>query len=326
MQNLIDDIFSLRLGDEAAFEAVWAKVFAYQVNHCAPYDRYCNELKGVHRPYFPIEAFKHRPVISFEKAADAAVVFKSSGTGRGVSAQHFVTDAGVYERSAETHFTQRFGSAPVTLAAYLPHYAAMGEQSSSLYMMKHLIETSGDGHSGFFLGREDELRGIVEAASPSRPLILFGAAFGLLDLLEKYTIHLPAHAYIIETGGMKTYRKEISREELHNRLAEGFRIPPVQVLSEYGMCELLSQCYSRGGHTFYPPPWMRFEIMDPENPLEPQQPGKPGALAVIDLANIYSVSAILTQDKAVEAGEGFEVLGRLQGAELRGCNFLFKQV
>lgn len=325
MKSLLDRIFGLAYGDGPAFEAAWAEVFAFQRENCSPYVRYCNGLSGVSRPYFPIEAFKHGPVISFADPAEAAVVFTSSGTGQGTRAQHYIKDPEIYDRASATHFMQRFGSTPITLAAYLPHYTAMGEQSSLLHMTRHLVSTCGDMHSGFFLDRVDALLSCIEEVKPGQPFMLFGAAFGLLDLLDKHTIQLPAHACIIETGGMKTYRKEVSREALHHQLADGFGIPKQQVLSEYGMCELLSQCYTAGGHVFYPPPWMRFEIMDPENPLVPQAPGKPGALAVIDLANIYSVSAILTQDKAVKMGDGFEVLGRLQGAELRGCNFLLEQ-
>ncbi len=326
MQSLIDAIFSIPAGDDAAFEAVWEQVHAFQLANNAVYARYCNGLSGEIRPYLPIDAFKHVPVIAFEDAAQAALVFQSSGTGRGVSAKHYVKDLHVYERAAAQHFASLFGTGPLTLAAYLPHYTQMGTHSSLLYMVQHLVETFGDAHSGFFLDKENDLAALAARADPDTPFILFGAAFGLLDLVEKHAMQLPAHAIVIETGGMKTYRKEVTREALHSKLAAGFGLPTSHVLSEYGMCELLSQCYTQGGHAFQTPPWMRIAIMDPENPLELQAPGKPGALALIDLANVYSVSAILTQDKAIQTADGFEVLGRLQGAELRGCNFLLEQL
>ena len=326
MQTILDAIFSIPDGDADAFEAVWQQVYAFQRANNVVYNRYCIELEGEIVPYLPIEAFKHAPVISFDNADAAEMVFQSSGTGRGGLAKHYVKDLSVYQQASAQHFASQFGNGPLTLAAYLPHYTQMGTHSSLLYMVQHLVEQFGDAQSGFFLEKEHELVSLAAHAEPDTPFILFGAAFGLLDLVEKHAIKLPAHAIVIETGGMKTYRKEISRKALHNQLAEGFGIHTSQVRSEYGMCELLSQCYTQGGHAFQTPPWMRAAIMDPENPLSPQVPGKPGALAVIDLANIYSVSAILTQDKAVQTASGFEVLGRLQGAELRGCNFLLEHM
>ena len=123
---------------------------------------------------------------------------------------------------------------------------------------------------------------------------------------------------------MKTHRREITRDALHRRLRGGFGVASVR--SEYGMCELLSSCYSRRGGIFHPPPWMRFRVVDPACPFEPLEESREGALAVLDLANVYSASAVLTQDRAVQRGNGFEVLGRLESAELRGCNFLLKDV
>ncbi|HET6568560.1 MAG TPA: hypothetical protein VFG50_11400, partial [Rhodothermales bacterium] len=154
------------------------------------------------------------------------------------------------------------------------------------------------------------------------PLLLFGAAFGLLDLAEKGPMVLPENSIVVETGGMKTHRREITRAELHRKLADGFGLPVSRIWSEYGMCELLSQCYARGGGTYLPPPWLRFRVVDPERPEREMPEGEPGMLQIFDMANLYSVSAIRTEDLAVRRGEGFEVLGRLSGADLRGCNFL----
>ncbi len=320
---LSDQIFNLASGDDAAFEALWREVFDYQSENCEVYGRYCNSIGVETIPYLPIDAFKHVPVISFEPA-EADLVFRSSGTGQGARATHYVKDRTLYERSVATHFTRLFGFGPLTLLANLPHYAEMGNESSLLYMVEYLIERFGNATSGLFLDDYEKLDTVI-ASPPAMDFIFFGAAFGLLDLIEKHPVQLPANTIVIETGGMKTRRREMGRDELHSRLAEGLGIEPSQVWSEYGMCELLSQCYTRGGAVFYPPPWMRFEIMDPENPLERQKEGQPGALAVIDLANLHSVSAILTQDRAIQRGDGFEVLGRLNGAELRGCNFLLER-
>ncbi|MFK7847189.1 MAG: hypothetical protein AB8G77_17940 [Rhodothermales bacterium] len=325
IEALIKQIFSIEPGDDAAFETVWQQVYTHQRKHNPIYNRYCKVLNIETRPYLPIEAFKHAPIASFSQE-EADLVFQSSGTGKGVRSRHFVRDKAVYEHSLSTHFCRLLGEGPHTLLAYLPHYQEMGATSSLLYMVEYLVEHYGNEHSGFFLHREMEIQENIDASvSAGYPVILFGAAFGLLDLIEKYAMDLPANAVVIETGGMKTYRQEITRDELHHKLAEGVGVDKSQVWSEYGMCELLSQCYAQGGAVFMPPPWMRFEIMNPENPLERQVDGVAGVLALIDLANLHSVSAILTQDRAIQRGEGFEVLGRLSGAELRGCNFLLEK-
>ncbi len=325
IESLTKRIFSLEPGDGAGFEEIWQQVYAYQRTHCPVYARYCNMLSVDAPPYLPIDAFKHAPVTSFNHEA-SDLIFQSSGTGRGVRSRHFVRDKRLYEQSLSTHFRQVLSEGPYTILAYLPHYQEMGATSSLLYMVEHLVTQYGNQHSGFFLNREREIQASIEAGiAAGHPVILFGAAFGLLDLIEKYAVNLPAGAVVIETGGMKTYRKEITRDDLHHQLADGLGVAETHVWSEYGMCELLSQCYAQGGPVFIPPPWVRFEIMKPENPLEKQTDGIAGALAIIDLANLHSASAILTQDRAIQRGDGFEVLGRLSGAELRGCNFLLEQ-
>jgi len=210
--------------------------------------------------------------------------------------------------------------------AALPHYNEQGSRSSLLYMVEYLMGRYGDRQGGFFLSDRAVLENAVEhSRRDGTDFVLFGAAFGLLDLIEDRVTSLPVSARVIETGGMKTHRRELSRKDLHARLAKGFGLPEVQVWSEYGMCELMSQCYTRGGSVFYPPPWMRFRVVDPEHPDRETPEGTPGVLALFDLANVYSVSALVTEDRAVQRGAGFEVLGRLSQAELRGCNFLLEQ-
>ena len=325
IDELTAHIFKLEPRDDEGFDRVWQQVFAYQRDHSPVYSRYCKSIGDIATPYLPLEAFKHVPVTTFNHE-EADLVFKSSGTGSGGQSLHYVRDRKIYEQSFSRHFSRLFGAGPITLIAHLPHYEQMGASSSLLYMVEHLMSRHGDEHSAFFL---NDHRKLVEAIAATRtaatPFVLFGAAFGLLDLVERQPVRLAERAIVVETGGMKTYRREITRTALHASLARGFQIPDAQVWSEYGMCELLSQCYARGGHIFYPPPWMRFEIINPAHPLEVQAEGVPGVLAVIDLANLHSVSAILTQDRAVKRGEGFEVMGRLSGAELRGCNFLLEQ-
>lgn len=300
------------------FEETAEAVLAFQRAHNPVYGRYGYR-------YLPVAAFKHGPVTTFPPEA-AAHVFESSGTGRGVPSKHYVRSLALYERVVCAHFEAVFGPGPFTFVAHLPHYAARGETSSLLYMVELLVRRYGDPHSGFFL--EDRAR-LTEAVDASRragtPLLLFGAAFGLLDLVEAAPVGLPEGALVVETGGMKTYRREIGRAALHRRLAVGFGLAEERIWSEYGMCELMSQCYTRGGARFYPPPWMRFTILDPQDPTRPLPEGEAGALALLDLANLYTASALLTEDLAVARDGGFEVLGRLSQAELRGCNFLLER-
>ncbi len=311
-------------GDEAGFAAMRRAVVAYQQANNPVYDRYCKSFPDWETPLLPVEAFKHGALAC---CAAPEAVFESSGTGQGVPGRHYVCKTVVYERSFLEHFSARFGEGPFTLVAHLPHYASRGGASSLLYMVRGLVERFGDAASGFFLEDDALLRRAIEHSTHAgTPLILFGAAFGLLDLVERGAPRLPAGTRVIETGGMKTYRRAIGRTALHEQLAAGFGIPREQVVSEYGMCELLSQCYTRCGEVFFTPPWMRGMVVDPENPRAEQPEGMEGALAVVDLANMYSVSALLTQDRAVRVGEGFQVLGRLSGAELRGCNFLLEQL
>ena len=300
--------------DCSAFEAMARAVQTYQRDRCPVYARF-----GLN--YLPVAAFKHAAVSTFAPE-EAERVFKSSGTGRALQSVHYVRRLEVYRRSVCRHFEAAVGHGPYTLLAHLPGYAQQGAYSSLVCMMNILIQTYGTSNSGFISNDPDMLG--HDIANSEDPILLFGAAFGLLNLAEEGQWHLPPGARIIETGGMKTYRREITRAELHSRLAAGFGVPESNVWSEYGMCELLSQAYTRGGAVFYPPPWMRVTVVHPDDPDRPITEGTPGVLAVIDLANLYTVSAILTEDLGVQRGRGFEVLGRLPGSGLRGCNFLLE--
>jgi hypothetical protein len=234
-----------------------------------------------------------------------------------------VQSLNVYERSVGIHFERVFGQGPFTIVAHLPGYAS---DSSLVYMLQYLIRVYGNVASGFFV---DDVRVLREAnayaAANGQVVVLFGAAFGLLQLVDSTDVRLTARVVVIETGGMKLRDREIDRLTLHRQLAAGFGIPRERVWSEYGMCELLSQCYTRGGEVFYPPPWMRFRIVDAQDPRNAVPDGTPGLLLVFDLANVYSVSALMTSDLAVGRGSGFEVIGRMRGSDLRGCNFLLDE-
>jgi hypothetical protein len=327
------------------FDEMAGAVFAYQQAHCAVYKRYCTLVADRQRhpdarnptnagsaseetftlrrkpPFLPVDAFKHVPVATFP-SEQAQTVFESSGTGRGIPSKHYVYDLRIYERAVTANFRRIFGEGPFLIIAYLPEYA---ERSSLVYMVRHLIKSFGEEGSGFFLDDTGILENAADRAdAEGLRLMVIGAAFGLIDLLDRRKRELPGDTLVVETGGMKTYTREITRDVLHNRLAAGFGIDRTQVISEYGMCELMSQCYTQGGETFFPPPWMRFTVVDPFDASSDLPKGVSGALAVIDLANMYSCSFLLTGDRAVRQGSGFRLLGRLSGAELRGCNFLLE--
>ena len=354
----IDDVIrgftSLKV--PAAFDEMAETVLAHQYAHNPVYRRYfkaiypqwsealagskntagqksrdpSGPIEAVHLPtarhpvFLPVEAFKQVPVTTFSPE-EAEKVFESSGTESGVRSRHYIRDLSIYERAISVHFAREFGTGPFLFASCLPGYIEQGSASSLLYMVDFLMRRFGVEGSGSVLAAPERLHHLSDRSrSEGVPLIVFGAAFGLVDLLESAPYCLPPNALVIETGGMKTHRREIARATLHRRLGEGFG--GASICSEYGMCELLSSCYSRQGGVFYPPLWMRFRVVDPVYPFESLEEGSEGALALLDLANVHSASAVLTQDRAVQRGDGFEVLGRLGNAELRGCNFLLENV
>ena len=327
------DFTALMAGDEASFDALAEAAFRFQAAHNPVYAAFADGhawRSWRHAPYLPAEAFRLAPVAAFDPS-EAERVFESSGTGgamgnAGAPARHYVRSLAVYDRSAKAGFRRAFGEGPFTLVAHLPAYAERGERSSLVHMAERLIEAFGDEASGFFLDDTTLfVRAIAHANTGETRLIVLGAAFGLLDLLDARSWPLPKNAVVVETGGMKTHRRELARADLHARLAEGFGVPSGHVGSEYGMCELLSQAWAVGGAVFAPPPWLRARVVDPADPACEVPDGEPGQLALCDLANGWSCSFVLTEDRAVMRGAGFEVLGRLDRALLRGCNFLVER-
>lgn len=315
----------LKPGREDEFDALARAAFSFQVAHNPVYARFAREHvweSYAAAPYLPVAAFKEADVAAFPPAT-AEHVFLSSATGSGGRSRHYVRSLDVYRRALRTGFRARFGTGPFTILGHLPRYVDQAASSSLVFMVEDLIATFGDRGSGLFLDDVQTLeQGIARSRASGSTLLLFGAAFGLLDLLEQGPLPLPDNARVVETGGMKTHRREIARAELHHRLSEGFAVPRARIHSEYGMCELMSQCYTSESGRFQAPPWMRCRVVDPTDPHRAMPLGHSGALAIFDLASVYTVSAILTQDRAVQHEDGFEVQGRLSGVELRGCNFL----
>jgi len=272
--------------------------------------------------YLPVQAFKDAAVCCFNPD-DSEIVFKSSGTSGQSRSLHYVKHLEVYHRAILSGFQAHFGTDKFLFLGHLPAYE---DQSSLVYMANLLIGRVGTEHSGLFL---DDLSALHRAIRVSKqtniPIILLGAAFGLLYLAEKGDLKLPENAIVIETGGMKTHRREMSRSDLHRAIADGFGINRSQIHSEYGMCEMMSQCYSGSDGIFSAPPWVEAKVLSAIDFRSEVPLGHEGVLALFDMANLHSQSAILTQDKAVLHTNGFEVVGRLDQAEIRGCNLLLEK-
>lgn len=303
------------------------KTFHYQAKHCAVYHQY---LSLIHAdpaaishpdqiPFLPIEFFKRHRVVS--GTGQPQVTFSSSGTTGVVQSHHEVTDVSIYERSFRTAFEQFYGDPrDMVILALLPSYSER-EGSSLIYMVDDLIGQSRHPKSGYFLYNHDELHLALKALKATdTPTLLIGVTYALLDFAERHSIDFP-QLIVMETGGMKGRRREMIREEVHRQLQRGFGVAAIH--SEYGMTELLSQAYSAGGGLFRCPPWMQILIRDTNDPFSLLPADRTGAINVIDLANIHSCAFIATQDLGRKYNDGtFEVLGRFDQSDIRGCNLL----
>lgn len=328
MPDLYDFIFSDRLSFSDKMNQVFR--FQYRNNHLFRYFSQAlgfseqKELNPKDVPLLPIHAFKEHVVISSSEVP--FLQFKSSGTAGSRRSSHYLSDPELYRLSVLHGMERVFPIDQYSFLFLLPGYSD-NEHSSLIKMADHLISADSDGLSAFLSVNEMERAEAVihRIIHQQKKPILFAAAFGLLDLLDKSSGILPKCSQIIETGGMKTYRREVTKSDLRKRLSDGFGIPLSQIHSEYGMCELLSQMYAVSGEWFQTPPWVSVTIRDPEEPLRVCNEGEEGMIGIIDLANYYSCSFILTEDRGVMNHSGeFQVLGRWKGSELRGCNFLFE--
>lgn len=274
----------------------------------------------VHRiPYLPIGAFRNHRVLLEDLAP--AVPFTSSGTTGAITATHHVPWPDLYERSFRTSFRAVYGDPKEwRIIALLPAYLER-PGSSLVYMAEHLIAASGDPLSGTYLYKYDEVADLLRRSEDEgRRTLLLGVTFALLDLAEQFPQPL-RHTTIMETGGMKGRRPELVRDELHRILKNAFQVPTIH--SEYGMTELLTQAWSTGEGIYRCPPWMQVRIREVNDPFATVPQGRTGGIDVIDLCNIASCPFIATQDLGrLHADGGFEVLGRFDHSDVRGCNLL----
>lgn len=356
--NLEQRIFSI---SNSKFTTLAREIHQWQEKHVPCFGKWC-QINQQHQPtkspinclesiesdwkptFLPIQFFKSETIIpqgipSLDEATPT--IFESSGTTQATTSKHWVLKTQLYEQSFTQTFESRFGSPKgLCIIGLLPSYLERSN-SSLVYMVDHLVKSSQQPGSGFYLNQYQELwHRILHNEKNEIPTVVFGVTFALLELSRLTPVLNPhsttdANAVIegnprknmqwiqwIETGGMKGQGKELTRQELHATLTEKLNTPTVN--SEYGMTELLSQAYTRKSDgRFVPPPWMKIEICDPMDPRDYLPFGKTGRICVIDLANLYSCSFIATDDlgKLYEDGS-FEVLGRLDYSDLRGCNQL----
>lgn len=325
--DLINKIFNV---SKQGFDNLALDIFNYQYNNNKIYNDYINHLKinikeinSINEiPFLPIDFFKTHKIITGNKKNEK--VFTSSGTTGSIPSYHYVNDINIYIRSFKKSFQLFYGDiTDYCILALLPTY--LEKKSSSLvYMIDNFINESKHNLSGFYLHNyNDLLDKLKKLEKLKQKTILFGVSYALLDVVELIDFHLK-HTVVIETGGMKGTRKEIPKTELQKLLKKRFKLSEIH--SEYGMTELLSQAYSKENGKFYCPPWMKIFIRDSYDPFTFKDTGKSGGINVIDLANIYSCSFVETKDIGKINNNGsFEVSGRLDNSDIRGCNLLFNE-
>jgi len=322
MKNLPDP-FSIN--SIAERDAVALEIFRHQAKHCDIYHQYLQAIKvdaleiqnASDIPYLPISFFKTHRVITGHFTPE--ITFTSSGTSGSNTSRHLVRSIDTYRTAFHRAFELQYGSpSDYTIFALLPSY--LEREGSSLILMVEELIAQAQPSSGFFLKHQEQLQSLlIENEKAGKKNLLLGVTFALLDFAEAMPTQLP-NTIIMETGGMKGRRKELIREEVHRILKDAFQVENIH--SEYGMTELLSQAYSQGEGIFHCPPWMCVSVRDVQDPLSNYATGK-GGLNIMDLANIDSCAFIATQDLGtVHPNSTFEVTGRFDHADVRGCNLM----
>ena len=309
------------------FELLSLETFGRQYLENSNYRTFCKLLgKDISNvkslaeiPFLPVEFFKTHAIKTGNFKTD--LIFSSSGTTGQMTSKHYLPDRRIYERNFLNIFESFYGlPEKYCILALLPSYLER-KGSSLVYMCQELIKRSKHPDSGFYLNNRKKLAQTLEQLDTrGQKILLIGVSFALLDLINEYSFNLK-HTTIMETGGMKGRKKEMIREELHSILKKGFGVE--QIHSEYGMTELLSQAYSKGEGLFMTPPWMKVLIRDPEDPFTYLHLGRTGGINIIDLANQHSCAFLATKDLGKLRSDGsFEVLGRFDYSDIRGCNLM----
>jgi len=330
---LASKIFDIRT--EPEFLKAALGTFRYQYNHVDVYRKFVDylkinpdevtELSDI--PFLPIEMFKNHAVS--DQQALPELYFQSSGTTRLNLSRHYIADENMYKESIEKSFSQFIGPPEdYIFLGLLPSYLER-QNSSLIYMVDDLMQKSGKPENGYFLYNHAELLELLNTLA-GRKVILFGVSFALLDFLDYCTtqqgekiLNPSEQLIVIETGGMKGRKEEMTKDELLSILQQGFRTD--KIYSEYSMTELLSQAYSLGKNEYRCPGWMKVMIRNAEDPFAYEKEGRTGAINIIDLANIHSCAFIATQDLGKVTEDRFQVLGRIDHSDIRGCSLLVSE-
>jgi phenylacetate-coenzyme A ligase PaaK-like adenylate-forming protein len=309
------------------FNTLAIEIFQFQYKNCSVYSQY---VKALHInpdlithysqiPFLPISFFKSHEVVSVSN--ETSTIFESSKTTGQIASKHIVSHIEIYEESFLKNFENVYSNPKdFVILALLPSYLER-ENSSLAYMASKLISLSENSESGFYLSDFEKLFTTIER-NKDKKILLLGVSFALLDFVEQFSGNFP-NIIIMETGGMKGRKKEMTRAEVHEILQKSFSVSYIH--SEYGMTELLSQAYSKGNGIFETPQWMRVLIRDIYDPFTYISENKLGGINIIDLANLYSCSFIETQDvgKIINTNN-FTIEGRFDSSDIRGCNLMYQ--
>lgn len=324
------NIFSIQT--EQDFLEAALETFRYQYDHIEVYRKFVDFLK-IHPdevqtltkiPFLPIEMFKNHKIL--DKNVTSDLFFQSSGTTQMNLSKHHIADQSIYQESIYKSFEQFIGKPEdFIFLGLLPSYLEK-QHSSLIYMVDYLMKKSGKPENGYFLYNHSELVELLNSLNDKK-VILFGVSFALLDFLDychsdqnEHSLNFLDNLVVIETGGMKGRKEEMTKDELLKILQNGFKTE--KIYSEYSMTELLSQAYSLGNNEYQCPNWMKIMVRNAEDPFSYEKEGRTGAINIIDLANIHSCSFIATQDLGKAAGDTFQVLGRIDHSDIRGCSLL----
>lgn len=324
----LENIFDIKTEDD--FLAASLKTFRYQYDNIEVYRKFVDYLKINPEeiesldeiPFLPIEMFKNHQILN--KNASTDLFFQSSGTTQMNLSKHFIADENIYQESIYKSFEQFIGKPEdFIFLGLLPSYLEK-QNSSLIYMVDYLMKRSGKSENGYFLYNHEDLFKLLNELKDKK-VILFGVSFALLDFLDfcnlnSQILQFSNNLIVIETGGMKGRKEEMTKNELLEILQSGFKTD--KIYSEYSMTELLSQAYSLGQNEYQCPNWMRVLMRNVEDPFSYEKEGKTGAINIIDLANIHSCSFIATQDLGKIVGDKFQVLGRIDHSDIRGCSLL----
>ena len=324
----LKSIFSIQT--EKDFLNASLKTFRYQYENIEIYRKFVDylninpdEVKSLDKiPFLPIEMFKNHQIL--DKNVTADLFFQSSGTTQMNLSKHFIANPELYEESIYKSFEQFIGKPEEFIfLGLLPSYLEK-QNSSLIYMVNYLMKKSDKPENGYFLYNHSDLFDLLSQLKDKK-VILFGVSFALLDFLDtleslNLSISESLNLTVIETGGMKGRKEEMTKDELLNILQSGFNTD--KIYSEYSMTELLSQAYSLGNNEYSCPNWMRIMVRNAEDPFSYEQEGRTGAINIIDLANTHSCSFIASQDLGKITGDKFQVLGRIDHSDIRGCSLL----